>query len=73
MTGSDATGDWPGRLPPEVQALVLETVEMIQELDDTGLHEMTPLFYQHGYEQLRMSLRDLLTVLGHNPDLTPLE
>lgn len=73
MTGSDATGDWPGRLPPEVQALVLETVEMIQKLDDTGLHEMTPLFYQHGYEQLRMSLRDLLTVLDHDPDLTPLE
>lgn len=72
MTGPNATGDWPGRLPPEVQALVLEAVEMIQELDDTGLHEMTPLFYQHGYEQLRMSLRDLLTVLGHDPDLTPL-
>ena len=71
MTGPDATGDWPGRLPPEVQAVILETVEMIQELDDTGLHEMTPLFYQHGYEQLRMSLRDLLTVLGHDPDLTP--
>ena len=71
MTGPDATGERPGRLPPEVQAVILETVEMIQELDDTGLHEMTPLFYQHGYEQLRMSLRDLLTVLGHDPDLTP--
>jgi hypothetical protein len=73
VTGPDVTGDWPGRLPPEVEALILETVEMVQELDDTGLHEMTPLFYQHGYEQLRMSLRDLLTVLGHDPDLTPLE
>lgn len=71
MTGPEATDDWPGRLPPEVQALILETVEMIQELDDTDLHEVTPLFYQHGYEQLRMSLRDLLTVLGHDPDLTP--
>ncbi|MDR7081929.1 hypothetical protein J2X01_001214 [Arthrobacter ginsengisoli] len=46
---------------------------MIEELDGTGLHEMTPLFYQHGYEQLRISLRDLLTVLGHDPDLTPLD
>ena len=50
-----------------------ETVEVTRELDDTGLQEMTPLFYQHGFEQLRMSLRDLLTVLGHNPDVTPLE
>lgn len=73
MTRPDATGDRPGRLPPEVEALILETVEIIHELDDTGLHEMTPLFYQHGYEQLRMSLRELLTVLGHDPDLTPLE
>jgi hypothetical protein len=73
VTGPDATGDWPGRLPPEVQALILETVEVFQELDDTGLHEMTPLFYQHGYEQLRISLRDLLTVLGHDPDLTTQE
>lgn len=31
------------------------------------LHEMT-LFYQHGYEQVRMSLRDLLKILGHAPD-----
>ena len=73
VNGSDATGDWPGRLPPEVEALILETVEVIRELDDTGLQEMTPLFYQHGYEQLKTSLRDLLTVLGHDPDVTPLE
>ncbi|MDN4643909.1 hypothetical protein [Arthrobacter sp. PsM3] len=73
MTGRDATGDCPGRMPPEVEALILEAVELIQELDDTGLHEMTPLFYQHGYEQLRISLGDLLTVLGHDPDLTPQE
>lgn len=70
MTGTDATVDWPGRMPPEVEVLILETVEVIQELDDTGLPEMTPLFYQHGYEQLRISLGDLLTVLGHDPDLT---
>lgn len=74
MTGPDATGDRPRRLPPpEVKTLILETVEMIQELDDTGRQEMTPLFYQHGYEQLRMSLRDLLTVLGYDPDVTPKE
>ena len=59
---------WPGKLSPEVEAFILETVEMIHELDNTGLHEMTPLFYQHGYEQVKMSLVDLLKVLGHDPD-----
>lgn len=66
MSTADAV--WPGRPPPEVEAFILETVEMIRELDDTGIHEMTPLFYQHGYEQVRMSLGDLLKILGHDPD-----
>jgi hypothetical protein len=68
VTDTEGNAAWPGRLPPEVEAFVLETVGLIHELDDTGLHEMTPLFYQHGYEQVRMSLRDLLTILGHDPD-----
>jgi len=59
---------WPGKLPSEVEAFVLEAVEMIHDLDDTGLYEMTPLFYQHGYEQVKMSLVDLLKILGHDPD-----
>lgn len=65
---SAADSDWPGKLPPEVETFVLETVEMIHELDGVGLYEMTPLFYQHGYEQVRMSLEDLLKILGHAPD-----
>lgn len=68
MTNTEIEVAWPGRLPPEVEAFILETVEMIHELDDTGLHEMTPLFYQHAYEQVRMSLQDLLKILGHDPD-----
>lgn len=68
MTSPETNAAWPGRLPPDVEAFIRETVEMIHELDDTGLHEMTPLFYQHGYEQVRMSLRYLLRILGHDPD-----
>ncbi|WP_427008502.1 hypothetical protein [Pseudarthrobacter sp. H2] len=68
MINPEANADWPGRLPPEVEAFIRETVEMIHELDDTGLQEMTPLFYQHGYEQVRMSLQNLLKILGHDPD-----
>jgi hypothetical protein len=41
---------------------------MLHELDDTGLHELTPLFYEHGYEQVAHSLRELLKMLGHDPD-----
>ena len=50
--------DWPGKLPAEVEAFILETVEMLHELDDTGLHELTPLFYEHGFEQVAHSLRE---------------
>ena len=30
---------------------------------------MTPLFYQHGYEQAMSSLRELLKILGRDPDV----
>lgn len=68
MTDPEIDATWPGRPPPEVEGFILETVEMIHQLDDTRLHEMTPLFYQHAYEQVRMSLQDLLKILGHDPD-----
>jgi hypothetical protein len=41
---------------------------MIHELDGAGPADMTSLFYQHGYEQLRMSLQNLLRILGRDPD-----
>lgn len=68
MANTEVDAAWPGSLPPEVEAFILETVEMVHELDDTDPHEMTPLFYQHAYEQVRMSLQDLLKILGHDPD-----
>jgi hypothetical protein len=68
MTSPNADAAWPGPLPPDVEAFLLETVDMIHDLDNTGLHELTALFYQHGYEQLRMALQELLTLLGHDPD-----
>lgn len=37
---------------------------MLAEFDNTPLPHMTPLFYQHGYEELRMFTRDLLRILG---------
>jgi hypothetical protein len=44
-----------------------EAVRMLCELDHTPLHQMTPLFYQHGYEELRLLTRDLLRILGSDP------
>ena len=44
--------DWPGKPPAEVEAFILETVQMLHELDGTSLHQLTPLFYEHGYEQV---------------------
>jgi hypothetical protein len=60
--------DWPGNPPAEVEAFILETVDMLHELDGTSLHQLTPLFYQHGYEQVVHSLRELLKLLGNDPD-----
>lgn len=68
VTNTGVGVTWPGSVPPEVEAFILETVKMLHELDDTGLNDLTPLFYQHGYEQVRMSLGDLLKMLGHDPD-----
>lgn len=38
--------------------MILETVEMTHELDDTGLQGITPFFDQHGHAQVERSLRD---------------
>ena len=46
------------------QELIEEAVRMLRELDDTPLHQMTPLFYQHGFEELRLLTRELLRNLG---------
>ncbi|MDF2051668.1 hypothetical protein [Arthrobacter sp. Cr_A7] len=49
------------------QEVIEEAVRMLRELDDTPLHQMTPLFYQHGYEELRLLTLELLRILGSDP------
>jgi hypothetical protein len=49
--------------------IILEIVEMLKALDDTRPDQMTPLFYQHWFEQLNMSIRDLLSILGREADI----
>ena len=50
------------------QEVIEEAVRMLRELDETPLHQMTPLFYQHGYEELRRMVGDLLRLLGGDPE-----
>jgi hypothetical protein len=47
--------------------VIAEALRLLAELDNTPLVHMTPLFYQHGFEELRMITGDLLRVLGHDP------
>ncbi|TFC89467.1 hypothetical protein [Cryobacterium sp. TMT3-29-2] len=65
---SSRSDAWHGKTPADVEAFILETVDMLHKLDDTSLHELTPLFHEHGDEQVAHSLRELLKMLGHDPD-----
>lgn len=46
--------------------VIEEAIRLLADLDDTPLHQMTPLYYQHGFEELRRLVGDLLRILGHN-------
>lgn len=48
--------------------VIAEALRLLADFDNTPLPDMTPLFYQHGYEELRMITQDLLRILGHDPD-----
>ncbi|MFC8523408.1 hypothetical protein [Pseudarthrobacter sp. NPDC057230] len=48
------------------QEVIEEAIRLLADLDDTPLHQMTPLYYQHGFEELRMLVGDLLRILTHN-------
>jgi len=50
------------------EVVIREALQMLRELDDTPPQQMTALFYEHWFEQLSMTTRDLLRVLGHDPD-----
>jgi hypothetical protein len=50
------------------EAVIREALRMLHEIDDTPQQQMTALFYQHWFEQLSMTTRDLLRVLGHDAD-----
>ena len=62
----DAAGGEQGA--DQLRDVIAEALALLAELDNTPLTQMTPLFYQHGFEELRIVTGDLLRVLGHDPD-----
>ncbi|MHC6232060.1 hypothetical protein ACX5I6_21245 [Arthrobacter sp. MMS24-T111] len=49
------------------QEVIEEAIRLLAELDDAPLNQMTSLYYQHGFEELRMVVGDLLRILRRNP------
>ena len=58
----------PDHEPASDEEVIRDALQMLHELDDTPPQQMTALFYQHWFEQLTMTTRDLLRILGHDPD-----
>jgi hypothetical protein len=50
------------------EEVIAQIIEMLKILDNTSPNHMSPLFYQHWFEQLNVSIRDLLRILGHDLD-----
>ncbi|WP_164207008.1 hypothetical protein [[Micrococcus luteus] ATCC 49442] len=52
---------------PNDETILVEALELLRELDDTPLGQMNALFYQHGFEELNLTVRALLRILGRDP------
>lgn len=49
-------------------ARIVEILQLLAAFDSTKPAEMTAHFYEHGYWELHLAVRDLLRILGHDPD-----
>lgn len=49
------------------EEVIADALQLLAAFDNTPPTDMTPLFYQHGFEELRMITGDLLRILGHDP------
>jgi hypothetical protein len=68
VTESTDGGSGPAPKQNGEEDLIARATRML--LDNTPLGEMTPpLFYHHGSEELNMTVRDLLRLLEHDPDV----
>lgn len=64
---SDDGGPDPVGGPPMNQvsavARIAESRTLLHDLDDTPHTEMTPFYYQHGFNELDLAVRDLLHII----------
>jgi hypothetical protein len=67
MSSSADDGSVSGQDGP--QDIIAGVMRTLQDFDNTPPTAMTPLFYQHGFEELNIAVRDLLRLLGHDPDV----
>lgn len=49
--------------PDSAEEVIREVSELVKALDDAPLAYLTPLFYEHGYSELRLAVVSLLKVL----------
>lgn len=56
------------RVSPADEAVINEALQMLRQLDDTPMDQMNELFYQHWFEELNLTVRALLRLLGRDPD-----
>ncbi|MET3948749.1 hypothetical protein ABIB49_003474 [Arthrobacter sp. UYCu512] len=68
MEDPEERGPQPESEPASDEEIIRGALQMLHELDDTPPQQMTALCYQHWFEQLSMTTRDLLRLLGHDPD-----
>lgn len=50
------------------EEVIASAIRLLHDFDNTPLSDMTPLFYQHGFEELTLAVRDLLRLLGHGSE-----
>jgi len=48
--------------------VIADAIQLLHDFDNTPPSAMTPLFYQHGFEELSIAVRGLLRLLGHRPE-----
>jgi hypothetical protein len=64
------TGPTPNSSSPQraEAGRIAEIRQLLTALDSARPEEMDAGFYQHGYWELYLAVRDLLRSLGHEPD-----
>ena len=54
--------------PDRGEDIIASVVQLLNDFDNTPPSDMTPLFYQHGFEELTLAVRSLLRLLGHQAE-----